>query len=82
MKRQIKWVDKSGEVKREIRVTFVPGDRIKWQFKPADRASWDYDTPPTEEDWDELQTKVENRIQRGTVQAKDLDLVKKCRQGR
>jgi hypothetical protein len=82
MKRQIKWVDKTGDVKREIRVTFVPGNQIKWQFKPADRASWDYDTPPSEEDWDELQTKVENRIQRGTVQAKDLDLLKKCRRGR
>ena len=80
MRRQIRWVDTSGEVKRSIRVTFESNVRIKWQFKPADRQTWDYDTPPSDADWDELQTRVENRYHRGTAQAKDLELLKKCRQ--
>jgi carbonic anhydrase len=79
MKRQIKWVDKSGDVKRELRVTFLSGDQIKWQFKRADCASWDYDTPPSDEEWAELQQKVENRYQRGSAQVKDVELVKKLR---
>ena len=51
-------------VKRETRV-HVSRQSLKWQFKRADEASWDYDSAPTETDWDMLEDILRRRAGRG-----------------
>ena len=80
MRRQICWEEKLEEgVKREIRISFPGGNKIKWQFKRSDMAEWDYDSPPTLEDWDALLTRSEARYTRRRMPFKDLELVRKAR---
>ncbi len=80
MKRQVCWVEKLEDgVKREIRVT-VHGGKIKWQFKRSDMSQWDYDSAPTEQDWDALQAKCQDRYRRKACSLKDLELIRKARQ--
>jgi len=80
MRRQICWTERMEDgVKRETRVTFHGGG-LKWQFKRADRAEWDYDSPPTAEDWADLEERVEGRYRRKRAPLKDLELVRKLRQ--
>ena len=52
-------------VKRETRV-HVAQRHLKWQFKRSDQESWDYDSEPTEEDWDRLEDVLRRRAGRGT----------------
>ena len=65
MKHKVKWT-KRGEdgVKREVRVEITRGG-LKWQFKRADEDRWDYDTRPTEEEWDTLEEILSRRARRG-----------------
>lgn len=78
MKRDIEWKDKTEDgVKRMVRIKF-PGQRvIKWQFKRADEERWDYDTPPSDEDWQFLVQKVEAMYNRNRCAHRDVELVKK-----
>lgn len=79
MRRQIKWKERLEDgVRREVRISFPGKNEIKWQFKRSDREKWDYDTPPTEEDWDELESKLAARTQRGN-NLRELELIKKIR---
>ena len=76
MRRPIGWIDKKWEGgKREVRVSFH-AENIKWQFLPAGEVDWDYDSKPTEENWLELEEKIENLCQRGHLFEKELALVK------
>jgi carbonic anhydrase len=74
MRRPIGWIDKNWQDgKREVRASFR-GESIKWQFKPAGENEWDYDSEPTEENWLELEKKIENLCQRGHLYQKELAL--------
>ncbi|MDD4872620.1 MAG: hypothetical protein PHR77_18880 [Kiritimatiellae bacterium] len=80
MRRQICWVEKLEDgIKRDIRVSFVGGGKIKWQFKRSDMAEWDYDTPPALDDWDALLIRSEGRYNRRRMPLTDLELVRKAR---
>ena len=83
MKRQIRWTERLPDrVKRDTRVT-VHGNTIKWQFKRSDDEGWDYNTPPTEEEWDRLEDELIRRAQRGhTERNRDLELVRTQRKRR
>lgn len=62
--REISWVLKTEDgVKREVRVN-LHGRRLKWQFKRADEDAWDYDSEPTESDWEEFFDRMKKRLQR------------------
>ena len=65
MKRKISWTRRGEDgVKRETRVVVSRGG-IKWQFKRADEERWDYDSAPTEEEWDALEEILRRRMNRG-----------------
>ncbi len=77
MKKDIGWTERMEDgVKRETRITFLPGDRIKWQFKRSDQERWDYDTPPTKADWDTLLEKAEGFYNRRRATLKHLECVR------
>lgn len=78
MRRQICWVKKlEGGIKREIRVTFPGGQKIKWQFKRSDEAQWDYDSVPTPEDWQSLLDRAQRRYQRKRIPFEEVELIQK-----
>ena len=80
MRRQICWVEKLDDgIKREVRVSFEGGSKIKWQFKKSDTPEWDYDSTPTSEDWDALVLRSEGRYNRRRMPFSDLELVRKGR---
>lgn len=79
MRRPICWVDRECEEgKREVRVSFH-GDTIKWQFLPNGAEQWDYDSKPSEENWNQLQQKLADLWQRGHTCNAEMELVKKLR---
>lgn len=78
MKKPISWTNRCEDgVKRDVRVAIV-GRNIKWQFKRADAPRWDYDSDPTEADWDELESILTRRAGRGRAVTK-LEQVRKHR---
>ena len=80
MKADIEWVDKPEDgIKRKVRITFTGRGHMKWQTKRSDEEFWDYDTPPSSEDWDHLQEKVDSLYHRRRLPFKHLELVKKLR---
>lgn len=79
-KRDIEWVEKlEDSVKRKIRITFIGKGKMKWQTKRSDEETWDYDTPPSPEDWDHLEEKVESLYNRRRESFKNLELVRQLR---
>jgi hypothetical protein len=65
MKSRISWTEREADgVKRETRVQ-VANNGLKWQFKRADEERWDYDTEPSEADWDTLEDILRRRAGRG-----------------
>ena len=75
MKRKISWTRRGEDgVKREVRVVVSRGG-IKWQFKRADEERWDYDSAPTEEEWDALEEILRRRMSRG----KSINLMESVR---
>jgi len=80
VKADIEWVEKlEGGVKRKIRITFLGKGKMKWQTKRSDEDFWDYDTPPTSDDWDTLEEKVEAFYNRRRTPFKNLELVRKLK---
>ena len=80
MKADIEWTEKLGDgVKRKIRITFLGKERMKWQTKRSDEEMWDYDTPPSSEDWNTLEEKVEALYNRRRIPFKNLELVRRLR---
>ncbi len=81
MKADIEWTERlEDRVKRKVRITFHGPNVIKWQFKRSDEELWDYDTPPTAEDWEALEEKVDSLYHRRRQPFKHLELVKKLRE--
>ena len=79
MSRKISWTTKLDDgVKREVRITF-DARHVKWQFKRSDEELWDYDSPPTEEDWDTLEGILYRRGRRGR-QIQLYDRIRSIRQ--
>ncbi len=77
MKADIEWVEKlEGGVKRKIRITFLGKGKMKWQTKRSDEDFWDYDTPPTSDDWNSLEEKMEALYNRRRTPFKNLELVR------
>ena len=64
-------------VKREVRVHLTK-HTLKWQYKRADEEHWDYDSAPTNEDWDALEDVLKRRAGRGRA-VNMLDAVRKLR---
>ena len=80
MKRIIEWKEKTEDgVKRTVRIDFPGRGKVKWQFKRADEERWDYDTPPSPEDWKNLEEKVAALYNRRRAAFRDLELVKDLR---
>jgi len=81
MKRNIEWKEKTEDgVKRTVRILFPGQGQVKWQFKRSDEERWDYDTPPSSEDWKNLEDKVDKLYQRNRCAFRDLELIKKLSQ--
>jgi len=79
MRRPICWVDKLEDgIKREVRVTLHGVNKIKWQFKRSDEPTWDYDSPPTQEDLQNLLERAEGRYHRRAMPFEALELIKKA----
>ncbi len=77
MRRPIGWIDKKcPDGPREVRVSFR-GDKLKWQFLPKGAENWDYDTPPREENWQELEDKILQLIQRGHLYERELAIARR-----
>ncbi len=80
MKADIEWVEKIDDgVKRKIRITFTGKTEMKWQTKRSDEDSWDYDTPPTAEDWDTIEEKIDVLYHRRRQPYKRVELIKMLR---
>lgn len=79
MHRKISWTLKCEDgVKREVRAQ-VSHRGIKWQFKRKDEEHWDYDSVPTDADWDELLDILKRRFGRGR-DGDILESIEKMRQ--
>ncbi|NLG13445.1 MAG: hypothetical protein GX561_04475 [Lentisphaerae bacterium] len=77
MRRPIAWVEKDEDgMKTQIRVSFR-GENIKWQFLDPGETRWDYDRTPTEEQWEELDEKLANMLQRGYCCMAEIELAKR-----
>lgn len=75
MRRSIEWKDTTPEgEKRTVRVGFF-GRQLKWQFSVA-QGDWDYETPPSQQDWEALLDEVQRRYARKRASHKDVLLVK------
>jgi hypothetical protein len=80
VKADIEWTERlEDRVKRKVRITFIGHDKIKWQFKRSDEEFWDYDTPPTADDWEALEEKVDALYHRRRQPFKHLELVRKLK---
>jgi hypothetical protein len=80
VKADIEWVEKLGDgIKRKIRITFLGKGRMKWQTKRSDEEMWDYDTPPSADDWNALEEKMEALYNRRRESYKNLELVRKLK---
>ena len=76
----MEWVEKlDGGIKRKVRVKFPGHGKIKWQFKRSDEELWDYDSPPTDADWANLEERIEGLYNRRRAPYKDLKLVQQFR---
>jgi len=77
VKADIEWVEKLDDgSKRKTRITFLGHGKIKWQFKRSDEDGWDYTTPPSDDDWNTLEAKMEALYNRRRTSFKNLELVR------
>ena len=80
MKADIEWVERlEDRVKRKVRITFLGKGNMKWQTKRSDEEFWDYDTPPSSDDWNHLEEKMESLYNRRRESFKNVELVRKLR---
>ena len=80
MKRDIEWKEKLDDgVKLTVRVKFPGKGQVKWQYKRSDEEQWDYETPATPEQWEMLESKMEQLYNRRRAAFRDLELVQKLR---
>ena len=77
MKAHIEWTDKPEVgIKRKVRITFIKGQEVKWQFKRSDEEYWNYDLHPSLDDWEVLKKKTEALYQRRRLKYDFVELVK------
>ncbi len=82
MKADIEWIERLDDgIKRKIRITFLGKGRMKWQTKRSDEEYWDYETPPSPDDWNTLEEKMEALYNRRRAPFKNLELVRKLKKG-
>jgi len=80
MRRQLCWTEKLDDgVKREIRVSFPGGGKIRWQAKSSDRLEWEYDFQPSTADWDALLQLAERWYNRRRMPLPHLEMIRKAR---
>jgi len=80
MKRDIEWIERLDDgVKRTVRIAVSMNKGIKWQFKRSDEERWDYDTPPSSEDWNNLEEKVAALYNRRRATHEELEMVRKMK---
>lgn len=80
MKADIEWIERLDDgIKRKIRITFLGKGRMKWQTKRSDEEYWDYETPPSPDDWNTLEEKMEALYNRRRAPFKNLELVRKLK---
>ncbi len=78
MRRPIGWLDRDcPDGKRQVQVEFF-AETLRWRFRAPDDEKWG-DGTPTLENWDELEDKLRQLIQRGHIFNKELALVQKLR---
>lgn len=78
MRRSIGWVDRSSpDGRRQVQVEIF-ADTIRWRFRTPDSEKW-VDGVPTPENWDELEGKLRQLLQRGHLFDKELSLVRRLR---
>lgn len=79
-RRNIEWTERlPDQGKREIRVSFS-GNTVKWQFRHPGMEEWDYDTPPTTDQWNTLESKVSALARRRPAMAAQLDHIRRARE--
>lgn len=80
MRKPVCWVEKlENRVKLDVRVSFPGNGKIRWQSLRSDAEKWVYDFRPSEEQWDSLLSRVENRYRRRAASYEDLELVRAAR---
>jgi hypothetical protein len=80
MKRDIEWVERIDDgVKRTVRIAISMNKGVKWQFKRSDEERWDYDTPPSSEDWKNLEEKVAALYNRRRATHEELEMIRKLK---
>ena len=76
MKAHLEWTDKpESGIKRKVRITFLKGQSVKWQFKRSDEDRWNYNIDPTIEDWEMLKKKTEALYKRRRLKYDYFELV-------
>ena len=80
VKRNLEWTDRLEDgTKRKVRVSFPGKGKVRWQFQLSDREGWDYDSPPTPEDWENLEDTLEGLYRRRRAKYELLESVRKLR---
>lgn len=64
MKKEIGWVEKLPEGKREISAK-VFGGKVYWAWRMSGTPEWDESAEPEEHHWEELEQLYRNRLNRG-----------------
>jgi hypothetical protein len=78
IRRPVCWTERLEDgVKREVRVNFIGGDKVRWQVKRSDEEKWTYDPVLPDADWDELLANMERRYVRRNVPWKHLELIRR-----
>ncbi|MGN0866421.1 MAG: hypothetical protein ACI4SG_01920 [Oligosphaeraceae bacterium] len=78
MRRPIGWLDREAPGgKRQVRVEFF-ADTLQWRFRTPEAEKWSAGEP-TEANWDELEEKIRQLIQRGHLFQRELALVQRLR---
>ena len=76
MKAHLEWTDKpENGIKRKVRITFLKGQSVKWQFKRSDEDRWNYNIDPTIEDCEMLKKKTEALYKRRRLKYDYFELV-------
>lgn len=77
MRRPIGWIDRENpEQVLEIKVS-IHAEKIQWRCQDRTNKEWLEDFVPQEKDWNTLEKKLLQLMQRGHQLQKEIDLVRK-----
>jgi hypothetical protein len=74
MKKEIGWVEKTPEGKREVTVKLF-GGKVFWAWRMEGDEDWDEKVTPDPEQWETLERLYRNRLGRGTGTVAELDCI-------